>query len=133
VINNLIDNAFNYTLANGKIDIAVRLEKNNQFVMLSVADTGVGIPESFRERAWLRFERFEEHALHLEVAGTGLGLPILKELVELHNGQVWFDSEVGKGTTFYVRLPIEQPNFVTETISSIKSLNPTSGEYIAGD
>jgi two-component system phosphate regulon sensor histidine kinase PhoR len=128
-----VENAFNYTLAGGKIDIGARLEHNSQFVLISIADTGVGIPESFRERAWLRFERVEEHALQFDIAGTGLGLPIVKELVELHHGQVWFDSKVGEGTTFYVRFPVEQPNFVTETMTPIKPMNQASGEHIAGD
>lgn len=133
IVNNLVENAFNYTLAGGKIDIGARLEHNGQFVLISIADTGVGIPESFRDRAWLRFERLEEHALQFDIAGTGLGLPIVKELVELHHGQVWFDSKVGEGTTFYIRFPVEQPNFVTETMTPIKPLNQASGEHIAGD
>jgi signal transduction histidine kinase len=133
IINNLVDNAFNYTMAGGKIGVTAQLEKNNQFVLITVSDTGVGISDDFRERAWMRFERNKEHALLFDIAGTGLGLPIVKELVELHHGHVWFDSKVGEGTTFYVRLPMEQPNFVTETISSVKPLNQASGEYIAGD
>ena len=53
--------------------------------------------------------------LKLDVAGTGLGLSLVKELVVLHNGNVWFESEVNKGTTFYVELPVEQPSFITDT------------------
>ncbi len=45
----------------------------------------------------------------MDVPGTGLGLSIVKELVQMHNGNIWFDTELGKGTTFYVELPIEQP------------------------
>ena len=45
----------------------------------------------------------------MDVAGTGLGLPIVKQLVEMHHGTVWFESEQGKGTTFFVSLPFEQP------------------------
>jgi len=133
IINNLVDNAFNYTMPNGKIEITAHLEKTGQSVLITISDTGVGIAEEFRERAWKRFERDKEHALLFDIAGTGLGLPIVKELVELHNGQVWFDSKVDQGTTFYVRLPVEQPNFVTETMASLKPLNQSSGEYIAGD
>jgi signal transduction histidine kinase len=137
VINSLIENAFNYTLPGGKIDVAAHLEKNAPFILISITDTGVGIPDHFRERAWRRFERYEEHALQLDIAGTGLGLPLVKELVELHHGTVWFDSTEGVGTTFYVRLPLEQPSYVTETMSAVpppllNTLNTTT-EYVAGD
>ncbi len=115
IVRNVVDNAFNYTYPNGKIDVGIRVEDDHKHILISVSDTGVGIPEHFREAIWRRFERFEEHALMMDVAGTGLGLPIVKELVQMHNGEVWFDSELGKGTTFYVRLPIDQPEYLTAT------------------
>ncbi len=114
IMSNLVDNAFKYSRAGGKIDIVARIEDDRKHILISVADTGVGIPDHFKEAAWRRFERYDEHALELDVAGTGLGLSLVKELVELHNGETWFESEVDKGTTFYVRLPIEQPNYTTE-------------------
>jgi signal transduction histidine kinase len=115
IVRNIVDNAFNYTPADGRIDILVRLQSDKRNVLLSVADTGLGIPENYREAVWRRFERYEEHALTMDVAGTGLGLPIVKELVSMHHGDVWFESEVGKGTTFFVSLPIDQPEFRTTT------------------
>ena len=113
---NLIENAFNYSRPGGHVDVQVTLQSNEQYVLIAVADTGVGIPDHFREAAWRRFERNDDHALELDVAGTGLGLPLVKELVTLHNGNVWFDSEVNVGTTFYVELPVEQPSFITQTM-----------------
>ncbi|MCA9914852.1 MAG: histidine kinase, partial [Anaerolineae bacterium] len=107
ILTNLTDNAFNYTYAGGKI--AIKAWSEDDTVMISVADTGIGIPPQFRPRIWERFERYEDHALVMDVAGTGLGLPIVKQLVEMHHGEVWFESEQGKGTTFFVRLPFEQP------------------------
>ncbi|MCB9453765.1 MAG: GAF domain-containing protein [Anaerolineaceae bacterium] len=107
ILTNLTDNAFNYTYAGGKIAIKAWSEDDN--VIISIADTGIGIPPEFRPRIWERFERFEDHALVMDVAGTGLGLPIVKQLVEMHHGEVWFESEQGKGTTFFIRLPFEQP------------------------
>jgi two-component system sensor histidine kinase VicK len=85
------------------------LQPDGEHVLISVKDTGIGIPEEFRSRIWQRFERFDDHALVMDVAGTGLGLSIVKELIEMHNGEVWFESESGKGTTFFVSLPVEQP------------------------
>jgi PAS domain S-box-containing protein len=116
IISNIVDNAFNYTPANGQVSVHARRLMEIYMVQIEIADTGVGIPEEFREAAWRRFERFDHHALELEVAGTGLGLPLAKDLVKLHNGEIWFESELGKGTTFFIRLPIEQPNYRTSTV-----------------
>jgi signal transduction histidine kinase len=107
IIANLLENAYHYTYADGTITVRAARERDGAHVLISIADTGIGIPEAFCERIWNRFERYEEHALVMEVAGTGLGLPIVKTLVELHGGRVWFESEVNRGTTFYVRLPID--------------------------
>jgi signal transduction histidine kinase len=112
ILGNIIDNAFNYTQDGGRVEISGKLEADGKRVLITVADTGVGIPESFYEDIWRRFQRYEEHALNLEVAGTGLGLSIVKELVEMHAGRVWFESVVDQGTTFYVQLPTEQLDFM---------------------
>lgn len=109
VINNLIDNAFNYTPSGGTINIALTPQDDEERLLIAVSDTGVGIPENFRTSVWERFKRDDDTAVTLEVAGTGLGLSIVKELVEMHNGQVWFESEVNVGTTFYITLPYYQP------------------------
>src|SRR5690606_23843107 len=114
IISNIVDNAFNYTPAGGTIDIHVELQDNKN-ILIAIKDTGLGIPEDFHEAIWRRFERYEEHALMMDVAGTGLGLPIVRELVSMHHGDVWFDSELEKGTTFYIRLPINQPEHLTIT------------------
>jgi PAS domain S-box-containing protein len=112
ILGNLVENAFNYTYTGGKIDITAQLQPEKQHVLIAVKDTGIGIPKEFQSRIWNRFERYEEHALVMEVAGTGLGLPIVKTLVEMHNGEVWVESEVNKGTSFYVMLPVDGPNGV---------------------
>lgn len=111
-VSNVIDNAFNYTPTGGTIDIDVKPDASGRLMLLTVRDSGVGIPEDFRDRIWRRFERHDETALALDVAGTGLGLPIVRELVEMHGGQVWFESEVGEGTTFFITIPLRQPGFV---------------------
>jgi signal transduction histidine kinase/putative methionine-R-sulfoxide reductase with GAF domain len=107
IIANILENAYHYTYADGTVTVRAARERDGAHVLISIADTGIGIPEAFRERIWNRFERYEEHALVMDVAGTGLGLPIVKTLVELHNGRVWFETEVNRGTTFYIRLPVE--------------------------
>lgn len=112
-LSNVVDNAFNYTPRGGTININIAPTLEGEHVLVTVQDTGVGIPEDFREKVWRRFERHEETAVNMDVAGTGLGLPIVKELVEMHGGKVWFESEVGVGTTFYISLPIKQPDYIT--------------------
>jgi signal transduction histidine kinase len=108
IFTNIADNAFNYTYAGGSIGIAAQRQEKDT-ILVSISDTGIGIPDEFKDRIWDRFGRYEEHALVMDVAGTGLGLPIVKTLVEMHHGQVWFESELGKGTTFFVSLPLVQP------------------------
>jgi len=109
IINSIIDNAFNYTYPGGSISVKAQQQPDQQRVLISVQDTGIGIPEEFQTRIWGRFERYDDHALVMDVPGTGLGLSIVKELVQMHNGNIWFESELGHGTTFFVELPIEQP------------------------
>lgn len=108
IVGNIIDNAFNYTLPGGNINITLGEDPNqDSTILLTVADSGVGIPVEFQDKVWERFVRFEDHALEMDIPGTGLGLSIVHELVRMHGGEVWFDSEENVGTTFYVRLPIE--------------------------
>ena len=105
VIANLVDNAFNYTYAGGSITVEAVALADKGRVQIAIRDTGIGIPPAFQPRVWERFARYEQHALVMDVAGTGLGLSIARELVTLHGGDIWFESEVDKGTTFYVSLP----------------------------
>ncbi len=109
IVGNIIDNAFNYTHPGGHIAVNVNYDRNREGVLIAVRDDGIGIADEFKPRVWNRFERYDEHALVLDVAGTGLGLAIVKHLVDLHRGDVWFDSQEGKGTTFYILLPVEGP------------------------
>lgn len=109
IITNIVDNAFNYTYPGGSIEVRAARQPDEQHVLISIKDTGIGIPEEFRSRIWGRFERYDDHALVMDIPGTGLGLSIVKEMVQMHNGNIWFESELGQGTTFFVELPIEQP------------------------
>ncbi|MGB7340143.1 MAG: GAF domain-containing protein [Phototrophicaceae bacterium] len=115
VISNVVDNAFNYTRAGGSVAVNVYQRNDSHSIQIEVADTGVGIPEDFKDAAWRRFERHDPTAVELDVAGTGLGLSLARDLVYLHHGDIWFESQVGVGTTFFIRLPIEQPSYRTST------------------
>jgi PAS domain S-box-containing protein len=104
-LQNLIENAIKYTLPGGKISISLkRLEDSIEF---SIKDTGVGIPKDQQNRVFTKFFR-AVNATRLETEGSGLGLFITKNIIEAHGGKIWFESEEGKGTTFYFTLPIPQ-------------------------
>ncbi|MBN1565521.1 MAG: GAF domain-containing protein, partial [Anaerolineae bacterium] len=119
ILTNLVDNAFSYTPVGGLITLsAARNDAGN--VVLKVADTGIGIPPEHTDRIFERFFRGDEsHDLVMDTPGTGLGLAIVKELVEVHRGTIWFESELGQGTTFFVELPARAAeDLVLETESS---------------
>jgi signal transduction histidine kinase len=102
-LNNLADNAFNYTYAGGTVHLSAYAEPTA--VVLTVKDSGIGITKEKQERIWTRFFRDEEQQIVMETAGTGLGLAIVKEYVAMHEGEIWLESAEGQGTTFFVRIP----------------------------
>ncbi len=104
VFGNLLNNAGRYSPAGSKID--VRVEKKSRNYIFSVKDTGLGIPENQKSRVFEKFFRADN--VSKNIAGSGLGLYLTKSIVEGHGGKVWFESEEGKGTTFFVELPIKK-------------------------
>jgi two-component system sensor histidine kinase SenX3 len=102
MVRNLVDNAIRYTKPGGRVDVSVRAEDGR--VVLSVADTGVGIPTRDLPRIFERFYRVDR-ARSRETGGTGLGLAIVKHIAENHGGDVDVASELGRGTTVTVTLP----------------------------
>jgi PAS domain S-box-containing protein len=103
VMTHLVNNAFNYTHTGGTITIAAQAEQDT--VLITVKDTGVGIPKEKQAQIWNRFYRDEDERLVMESSGAGLGLSIVKEYVTMHDGEVWLESDTGQGTTFYLRIP----------------------------
>jgi two-component system phosphate regulon sensor histidine kinase PhoR len=103
ILQNLLDNALHYTAPGGRIHVKAAVEGSE--MVLSVADTGIGIPKTDQDRIFERFYRADT-ARSRESGGTGLGLSIVKHLVEAHGGRIRVESEVGKGSTFYVHLPL---------------------------
>lgn len=102
VIVNLLDNAIKFTSPGGRITIA--MQHDAQFLKTSIRDTGVGIPLEKRSQIFDRFYRIEQESPS-KVNGTGLGLYIAKNLIEMHGGRIWVTSEVGKGSEFSFILP----------------------------
>lgn len=102
VVENLIDNAIRYTSGGGKV--TVRLSKKKNKVLCEVKDKGVGIPKEDQKYIFQKFFR-ASNAAKERTDGSGLGLYIVKSIVERSGGKIWFDSEEGEGTTFFFTLP----------------------------
>lgn len=101
VITNLFDNAVKYT-ETGKVSIG--LTGDNEVVQVYVKDTGPGIPAEDVPHLFQKFYRVDNSATRV-IGGTGLGLFICRKIVELYNGRIWVESELGKGSTFFINLP----------------------------
>ncbi len=101
VIQNLLDNAVKYTQEGG---VTVSLSGDAQNVVIKISDTGPGIAAEDLPHLFQKFYRVD-NSLTRTIGGTGLGLYICKRIVELYNGRVWAESEVGKGSTFAIALP----------------------------
>lgn len=101
VIGNLIDNAIKYTTEGG---IAMDITADDHNITVSVKDTGVGIPKEDISHLFQKFYRVDS-SFTREVGGTGLGLYISRKIIEDSGGQVWVESELGKGSTFFVQVP----------------------------
>lgn len=102
VINNLVSNALKFTPKRGEIKI--NLEQKNEGVLISISDTGIGIPKAFHDTLFEKFTNAGRIGLNGEVS-TGLGMSIIKTIVEWHDGLIWFESEVNVGTTFFIKIP----------------------------
>ncbi len=103
ILTNLLSNAYKYTPEEGHIRVTVH--PDGGFVVCSVSDTGIGISPEEQERLFTKFFR-SQHPMVRSVPGTGLGLVITRSLVELQGGQIWVESEPGKGSTFTFTLPV---------------------------
>ena len=105
VIQNLISNAIRYTPANGTIECAAsRAQPDKEFLFVRVTDSGIGIPKEERKHIFEKLYR-APNAQTLVPDGTGLGLYVVKTVIERAHGGISFESEEGKGTTFYVSVP----------------------------
>ena len=102
LLRNLVDNAVRYTRPDGRVEVEVFPEDGD--VVLRVRDTGIGIPSRDLPRIFERFYRVDR-ARSRETGGTGLGLSIVRHVAENHGGTVTAESELGRGSTFEVRLP----------------------------
>lgn len=106
ILTNFISNAIKYNRSPGAVMVAC--VANDRFVKTTISDTGLGIPVEQQEQMFQKFFRVEASDRR-DIPGTGLGMYITKQFIEAMHGELWFESEAGKGTSFHFTLPIAEP------------------------
>lgn len=117
---NLLSNAHKYTPEDGKINVVaqtVGIQETKQAVQVLVQDTGIGLEPEEQMKVFEKFFRSASPEVR-QMPGTGLGLHITRSLIEMHEGQIWFESSKGQGTTFYFTLPL-YTNGTEQTINQL--------------
>jgi signal transduction histidine kinase len=126
---NLIFNSIKFTEPGGAVTVRCGMAHSDEGkgsangVQISVADTGIGIPKEYKEKIFERFSQVDASASR-KYEGTGIGLALAKELVELHRGRIWADSEPGQGTVMTFTLPTDLELPVTNTASEDRRTSP---------
>ena len=105
IVTNLVDNAIKYSPHGGEVLLSIQEDAKTGMAVLSVRDHGIGIPVSQQEKIFHRFFR-ATNAIKLGLEGSGLGLYLSRELIQLHGGHIWFESVEGQGSTFFISLPL---------------------------
>ncbi len=106
VLWNLLDNAIRYNVKNGEVVVGVERLKDKPYFQISVKDTGVGIPPDHINRLFTKFFR-SENVVKFVPDGSGLGLYIAKNIVRRHGGEIWAESQINRGTTFFFTIPTD--------------------------
>jgi PAS domain S-box-containing protein len=119
VATNLLSNAIKFSPAGGRVTVSISRE--GSVARLSVRDQGPGIPEEFRHRIFSKFAQADSSDTR-QKGGTGLGLAIAREIVERHGGRLWFETEVGRGTTFHADFPLARPAEAPESTPRVDRL-----------
>ncbi|MBI9053971.1 MAG: response regulator [Bacteroidales bacterium] len=120
ILNNLLNNALKFT-HEGKIEIGA-IDRNDH-VEIYVQDTGIGIENEIKEKIFERF-RQAETTMSRTYGGTGLGLAIAKGYIELMNGEIWVDSNIGSGSSFYFKLPFKKVNKLQKELEQNETIDP---------
>jgi signal transduction histidine kinase len=128
ILTNLTNNAIKYSPRGGRIKISAAA--NGGAARVSISDEGMGIPKEHLPKVFDRFHRVDNRDTR-EVGGTGIGLYLVKHLVEAHGGRIWVESEVGKGSVFTFDLPKCPPQFEAEQDTLVGADIGRSGPGIA--
>ncbi len=114
VLSNIINNAIKYSPNGGPVTVSIREDAQAHEALLSIHDTGIGIPAHQQTRVFGRFMR-ADNARAYGIGGTGLGLYLSREIIERLGGRIWFESTVGQGSTFFIALPLLPDSVQSET------------------
>ncbi len=109
-VTNILENAIRYNVENGEVTVKIDTMKDKPYVVVSVKDTGIGIPQDALAKLFSKFYR-ADNAVKTQTEGSGLGLYIAKGIITAHGGQIWAESELNRGTTISFALPTD-PNLV---------------------
>ena len=118
IIYNLLSNAIKFTPEYGEVSLSAR--KNDSHICIFAKDNGIGIAKEDQKEIFRPFRQLEG-SLSRQYVGTGLGLTIVKKLVELHGGSIIVESKIGKGSTFTLTIPIASPEKNIERMFSKKA------------
>ena len=133
ILTNLLSNAFKFTLDGGEVSVTVRHTPDlSNVAEIVVADSGIGIPEDKLDKIFDRFFQVDSSQTR-EHEGTGIGLALTKELVELHKGEISVTSQLGRGSSFVVRLPLDKehlsPDDLVQTQKEVQSERALNADY----
>jgi two-component system sensor histidine kinase VicK len=109
-LDNLLDNAIKYNVKNGEITVKLERLEGRSFIRVSITDTGIGIPPEEVKKLFSKFFR-GTNVLKFQTEGTGLGIYIAKNIIRQHGGEIYAESTLNRGTTFYFTLPTD-PNLI---------------------
>ena len=109
IINNLLNNAFKFSGNGGNINVqlSVEIEKELKVAVISISDTGIGIPKEYQSKIFDRFYQVDDSSKRTHY-GSGIGLALVKELINLHKWEISFQSKEGEGTIFYIKIPLDK-------------------------
>ncbi len=105
-LHNLVENGIKFTRPDGKVAVSVRADRHD--VVFKVSDNGIGISPMDQQHLFEKFHRVTQTSSE-DRRGSGLGLAITKSIADRHRGRVWAESQLGKGSTFYLEIPVRQP------------------------
>jgi PAS domain S-box-containing protein len=106
VFRNLIDNAIRYNVQNGSVTVAIAQQPNLPYLEVTVKDTGIGIPSEQAAKLFTKFFR-ADNAVKAVADGSGLGLYIVRNIIQAHGGQIWVESELNRGSVFHFTIPTD--------------------------
>lgn len=132
IIGNLLSNAFKFTSAGGNISVDISIDSDERYVCITIKDTGQGISEEELYHIWKRFYQAEAQEKSPSIKGSGIGLHMVKEYVEMHQGHIDVESQLGDGTTFAVYLPTTLQTAQEETDGSdmlIQAIAESNNKY----